>query len=165
MDLASVKKLNSRRARKKRLGCGAGSGHGKTCGRGSNGARSRSGWSSRNMTGGQMPLFRRLPKRGFSNAQFGKEYSVVNVEQLALYDADTDITAVLLHQTGLLKKVGKNGLKVLSRGLIDKPVTVRCNAISKEARRKIEAAGGTVELIPAPKKPKRNKMKSATPKS
>jgi large subunit ribosomal protein L15 len=159
MDLASIKSRKTRRARRKRIGCGRGSGHGKTSCRGHKGAKSRSGWSRRHMTGGQMPLFRRLPKRGFSNADFAKEYSIVNIRQLAGFDAGTDVDPDVLRSVGLVKQMGKDGVKVLGDGFLDKALNVRVHAISGSAREKIVAAGGTVEIIPPRNKPVRNKMK------
>jgi len=159
MDLASAKRLTSRRARKRRVGHGSGSGNGKTCGRGHNGARSRSGWSSRNITGGQTALFRRLPKHGFSNADFEKEYSIINIEQLLDFESGSEITSDILHRRGIVKKIRKSGIKLLSKGLIDKALTVHVHAASRTAIEKIEASGGAVKIIPPRKKPVRNKMK------
>jgi large subunit ribosomal protein L15 len=161
MDLSSSVRRTSRRARRKRLGCGNGSGHGKTCCRGMDGARSRSGWSEKNRTGGQMPLFRRLPKRGFSNAKFEKRYSVVNLKDLVGFESDVLITPELLREVGLVRKLEKSGVKVLGDGFIDKAIKLRVHAVTDTAREKIEAAGGSIELIPGPKKPVRNKMKQA----
>lgn len=159
MNLANAKQLTTRRARRKRIGCGAGSGHGKTSCRGGKGATARSGWSSRNRTGGQMPLFRRLPKRGFNNANFSRIYSVVNVEKLVGFDSDVLITPELLREVGLIGKIEKSGVKILGQGFIDKAVKVRVHAVTDQARQKIEAAGGSVEIIPGPRKPQKNKMR------
>lgn len=159
MDIAEAKSLTARRPKRKRVGRGHGSGHGKTCGRGRDGARSRSGWSQRNMTGGNIPLWRRLPKRGFTNAPFKKEYTTVNVERLACFPAETLVTPELLEQQGMIKQVCAGGVKVLGNGELDRPLTVRVHALSRSAREKIEAAGGRVELIPGPSKPVRNKMR------
>ncbi|MFP4027082.1 MAG: 50S ribosomal protein L15 [Candidatus Brocadiia bacterium] len=159
MDISEVKALTSPRKKCKRLGRGHGSGSGKTAGRGMNGARSRSGWSVRNMTGGNIPLWRRLPKVGFSNAPFKKIYTPVNVGQLAQFEPETHVTPALLQERGIVKQPQQSGIKVLGDGNLEKPLTVRANAFSKTAREKIENAGGTVEVIPEPKKPVRNKMK------
>ena len=144
---------------RKRVGRGHGSGHGKTCGKGRDGARSRSGWSQRNMTGGNIPLWRRLPKRGFSNAPFKKDFSPVNVGRLASFDAETVVTPELLRKEGLVKQVGASGIKILGNGELDRPLTVHAHAFSESAREKIRSAGGAVQLIPGPKKPLRNRMK------
>jgi len=137
-----------------------GSGRGKTCGRGHNGARSRSGWSGRGMWGGQIPLFRRLPKVGFSNAPFRTEYAEVNLERLRVFAPQTHVTPQLLRERGIVKQLKNGGVKVLGRGELDRPLTVRAHAFSASARAKIESAGGRVELIPPPSKPVRNKMKA-----
>jgi len=104
-------------------------------------------------------MFRRLPKVGFSNAPFKDVYTVVNVGQLAVFEPNTQVTAETLEDKGLVKQVGKSGVKILGGGELDRPLTVRVDAVSKSAREKIEAAGGAIELIPAPKKPVRNKMR------
>lgn len=147
MDLSEAKARTHKRKSKKRVGRGTGSGMGKTCGRGHNGARSRSGWSQRGMYGGQLPLFRRLPKFGFSNARFATDYAVVNVGQLADLPADTEVTPELLEQEGLVKQRKGRGIKVLGKGKLDNALTVRAHAFSKSAREKIESAGGTVETV------------------
>jgi large subunit ribosomal protein L15 len=159
MDISEAKSTGNPNKGKKRIGRGHGSGVGKTCGRGMNGARSRSGWSQRNMTGGNMPLWRRLPKVGFSNAPFKTEYSVLNVSQLGVFEADTHVTPDLLEERGIVRQPSRDGIKVLGSGKIEHPLRVRAHAFSETAREKIEDAGGTVEVIPPPKKPVRNKMK------
>jgi len=162
MDITQAKSLQHSRKKRKRIGRGLGSGHGRTATRGNNGARSRSGWSSRGMVGGRTPLFRRLPKVGFSNEPFKKEYSIINVGQLALFEPNTSVTQELLEQQGMLKQVSRDGIKVLGDGELDRPLVVRANGFSRSAKEKIEAAGGKVELIPPPKKPVRHKMKPRT---
>jgi large subunit ribosomal protein L15 len=152
----------TRRARKKRLGRGTGSRAGKTSGRGMNGAKSRSGWSSRGITGGGLPFWRRLPKRGFSNAPFRTEYCVVNVGQLNRFEAGTVVTPTEMAEAGLIKQVPDGGVKVLGDGELEKAITVRADAFSKSAAAKIEAAGGAVDVIPARKAPVRNKMRTRT---
>lgn len=159
MDISQAKAATHPRKKRKRIGRGHGSGHGKTSGRGRDGARSRSGWSSRGMTGGNLPLFRRLPKVGFSNAPFKTVCSVVNVSRLNVFDAGAEVTPELLRERGIVKQVGNGGVKLLGCGDVDRALKVRVNAISASARQKIEAAGGSVDLIPGPKKPVRNKMK------
>lgn len=128
---------------KKRVGRGPGSGLGKTAGRGHNGQRSRSGYSQRaGFEGGQMPLVRRVPKRGFTNI-FRVEYAVINVAQLA--DQEGEVTPDTLIAAGLAHR--NKPLKVLGNGEIDKALTVKAHAFSKSARAKIEAAGGTCEEL------------------
>jgi large subunit ribosomal protein L15 len=132
---------------KKRIGRGQGSGSGKTAGRGHKGAKSRSGFKfKRGFEGGQMPLHRRVPKRGFHNL-FRVEYDVINLDTLdANYDAGTVITADLLREQGLVN-AGRRPLKVLGRGEIGKALTVRAHKFSGKAAEKIAAAGGTAESI------------------
>src|SRR2546428_5663850 len=108
----------------KRIGRGPGSGHGKTAGRGSKGMWSRSGSSQkRGFEGGQMPLHRRLPKRGFTNARFKKEFSIVNVSDLARFDKEAKVGPEDLVAAGVLRKIEKNGLRVLGNGQIDRALT------------------------------------------
>ena len=163
MDLSEAKSLNNPRKRRKRVGRGRGSGKGKTCGRGMNGARSRSGWSSRNQVGGNIPLWRRLPKVGFSNAPFKTTYTPVNVEQLNAFEADTRVTPEVLEERGIVCQPSRDGIKILGSGEIDRALTVRAHAFSESAEEKIKAAGGSVEVIPGPKPPVRNKMKQKAP--
>jgi len=163
MDIGEAKALAHPRKRRRRVGRGLGSGRGKTSGRGHNGARSRSGWSSRNRVGGRMPLFRRLPKVGFSNAPFKTCYSIVNVGRLNAFAPGSRITPELLEQEGILKQVSPDGIKVLGAGQLDRPLTVCAHAFSQPARQKIEAAGGAVELMPGPRKPLRHKMTPRRP--
>ncbi len=127
---------------RKRVGRGSGSGNGKTAGRGHKGANSRSGSGVRpGFEGGQMPLARRLPKRGFYN-KFKIEYSIVSLSQLNQFDAGSDLTVDVLVREGLAKK--GQLIKVLANGEIDKAVTLTVDKISSGARAKIEAAGGKV---------------------
>lgn len=133
---------------KKRLGRGIGSGLGKTSGRGHDGQNSRTGGGVRpGFEGGQMPLFRRLPKRGFKNI-FAKQIVIVNIEDLNVFADDTVVTPELLISQGLVKK-GKvvDGIKVLGNGDVTKKLTVKAHAFSKSAAEKIEAAGGKAEVI------------------
>ncbi|MFP4175633.1 MAG: 50S ribosomal protein L15 [Candidatus Brocadiia bacterium] len=159
MDIAEAKSVVTPDKKKKRVGRGRGSGNGKTCGRGMNGARSRSGWSRRNMEGGNIPLWRRLPKVGFTNQPFKTEYTPVNVYELNVFEPETKVTPEKLREMGVVKQPSRDGIKVLGDGSIDQPLTVRAHAFSSSARQKIEAAGGTVEVIPGPEPPVRNKMK------
>src|SRR5207344_1102667 len=132
---------------KKRIGRGQGSGNGKTAGRGHKGAKSRSGFKfKRGFEGGQMPLHRRVPKRGFHNP-FRVEYEVVNLDTLAeRFEAGTVVTPELLRQRGMVSR-GKQRVKVLARGEIDKALTVRVHKFSGKAAEKITAAGGSAEAI------------------
>ncbi|MDD3307987.1 MAG: 50S ribosomal protein L15 [Acetobacterium sp.] len=131
----------------KRKGRGTGSGLGKTAGRGQDGQKSRSGGGVRpGFEGGQMPLARRLPKRGFSNARFKKTYAIVNVGDLNAFDANTVITPELLLECGLVRKLN-DGLKILGNGEVEKAFTIKAHKISKSAEEKILAGGGKVEVI------------------
>ena len=133
---------------RKRVGRGTGSGLGKTSGRGQKGQNARSGGGVRpGFEGGQMPLFRRMPKRGFTNI-FAKKYAILNIEDLNRFDDNTVITPELLFEKGLVK--GKNeidGIKILGNGNLEKKLTVKAHKFSKTAIEKIEAAGGKVEVI------------------
>ena len=132
---------------KKRIGRGQGSGNGKTAGRGHKGAKSRSGYKfKRGFEGGQMPLHRRVPKRGFHNP-FRVEYEVVNLDTLVLkFDAGAVITPELLREHGMVSR-GTSKVKILARGDVDKALTVRAHKFSGKAAEKIAAAGGTAEAI------------------
>jgi large subunit ribosomal protein L15 len=130
----------------KRIGRGTGSGWGKTAGRGQDGQNSRSGGGTRpGFEGGQMPLYRRLPKRGFTNI-FAKEYACINVDRLNIFDNGTEITPELLIERRVIKKL-HNGVKILGNGNLEKSLTVSASKFSKAAAEKIEAAGGKVEVI------------------
>lgn len=131
----------------KRKGRGTGSGLGKTAGRGQDGQKSRSGGGVRpGFEGGQMPLARRLPKRGFSNARFKKTYAIVNVGDLNVFEANTVITPELLLEYGFVRKLC-DGLKILGNGEVEKALTIKAHKISKSAEEKILAGGGKVEVI------------------
>lgn len=130
----------------KRIGRGQGTGWGTTAGRGMNGQNSRSGGGVRlGFEGGQMPLYRRLPKRGFNN-KWGKEYSEVNVKDLNRFEDGTVVDLELLLKSGLVKQV-KDGVKVLGNGEVEKKLTVKAAKFSKNAVEKIEKAGGKVEVL------------------
>ena len=130
----------------KRKGRGTGSGNGTTAGRGMNGQNSRSGGGVRlGFEGGQMPLYRRLPKRGFNN-KWAKEYAVINVEDLNKFEAGSVVSQATLEEAGMLKQV-KDGVKVLGQGTLNVALTVRANKFSASAVEKIEAAGGKAEVI------------------
>ena len=130
---------------KKRVGRGQGSGRGRTATRGHKGSKSRSGYGTRpGFEGGQMPLQRRLPKRGFKNI-FRKEYAIVQVSDLEVFDGGSSIDRETLMQAGLIDKKA-NLIKVLANGELSKSLTVAADKVSEGARKKIEAAGGTVEV-------------------
>src|SRR5438876_1522880 len=132
--------------RTKRLGCGESSGHGKTSGKGSKGQKARSGGSIRlGFEGGQMPLIRRLPKRGFNNAAFHKHYAVVNVSDLNEFKAGTVVNEQLLRESNLVRGHFA-GIKILGEGELKHDLEVQADKISATAREKIEKAGGTVTL-------------------
>lgn len=131
----------------KRLGRGSSSGTGKTSGKGHKGQNARSGGGVRvGFEGGQLPLYRRLPKRGFSNAMFKKEYAVINVSDLNIFDEGTTVTPELLKEMGVIKKE-LSGIKVLGNGEVEKKLTVRAHVFSSVAKEKIEAAGGKAEVM------------------
>lgn len=131
---------------KKRVGRGSGSGLGTTAGRGMNGQNSRSGGGVRpGFEGGQMPLFRRIPKRGFNN-KFKKQWTIVNVELLNDFEDGTEITPDVLLQTGVVSKIDY-GIKILGDGELNKKLTVKANKFTQSAISKIEAAGGKAEVI------------------
>ena len=130
----------------KRQGRGTATGQGKTAGRGMNGQKSRSGGGVRlGFEGGQMPLYRRIPKRGFTNL-FGTEYTAINVEELNRFEAGTEVTPELIIETGMAKQV-KDGIKILGNGTLEKALTVKAQKFSKSAIEKIEAAGGKAEVL------------------
>ncbi|MDO5714049.1 MAG: 50S ribosomal protein L15 [Tissierellia bacterium] len=133
---------------KKRVGRGIGSGTGKTSGRGHKGQNARSGGGVRpGFEGGQMPLFRRLPKRGFTNI-FKKQYAVLNVEDLNRFEDGANIDLNTLVEEGIIKAAkAKDGIRILGKGDITKKVNVKANHFSKAAAEKIEAAGGKAEVI------------------
>ena len=133
---------------RKRLGRGPGSGTGKTSGKGHKGQNARSGGGVRpGFEGGQMPLFRRLPKRGFTNI-FAKEIAIVNIEDLNRFEDNTVVTPELLFSEGLVKKgKAKDGVKILGDGELTKSLTVKAHKFSKSAAEKIESAGGKIEVI------------------
>ena len=161
MDLSTVHQGVHKLKKKKRVGRGPGSGHGKTGSRGSKGQYASAGADMPFpvFEGGQMQLFRRIPKRGFSNARFQKDYLVVNVGDLdrAFNDGDT-VDQEALKKNGLAKGPA-DGIRILGTGELTKRLVIRAHHFSKSALAKIAARGGTAEVIPPPKKPKRNKMR------
>lgn len=146
MKLHELKPAAGSRKAPKRIGRGTGSGLGRNAGKGEKGQKARSGGGVRlGFEGGQMPLFRRLPKRGFKNP-FTKEFSVINIDRLNVFDEGTEVTPELLLSKGIVNK-SKNGVKILGNGEIEKKLTVKAAKFSKSAVEKIEAAGGKVEVI------------------
>jgi large subunit ribosomal protein L15 len=147
MSLNKLRPPKGAKHAKKRVGRGPGSGHGKTSSRGHKGAQSRSGFRfKRGFEGGQMPLHRRVPKRGFTNI-FRVEYAVVNLDQLSeVFDAGSSVTPDVLRERGIVRET-RIPVKVLGRGDISKILTVRAHKFSESAMKKIVAAGGTAEVI------------------
>ena len=144
MNLSQLRPPKGQTHKRKRVGRGMGSGLGKTSGRGEKGQRSRSGYSQRlGFEGGQMPLQRRIPKRGFHNL-FKKRYAVVNLDTLARVEGAEAITPDLLLERGVIRRLD-DGLRVLGNGALARPLVVRAHHFSASARQKIEAAGGTIE--------------------
>ena len=133
---------------KKRLGRGTATGQGKTAGRGQKGQWSRSGGGVRpGFEGGQTSLMRRLPKRGFNNHDFETRYTIIDLDTLNRFEDGTEVTAELLKETKTVKKIEKDGIKVLGSGSLDKKLTVKANKFTGTAASKIEAAGGKAEVI------------------
>ena len=162
MDLTEVSTGIKKRKLKKRVGRGIGSGHGKTASRGHKGqyASAGAGMPAKTFAGGQTPLHRRFPKRGFSNATFAKVYAIVNVADLDQFEDGAIVTMDTLQQKRLV--VGTfDGVRILGDGEVTKKLTVTADHFTKSAKEKIEAKGGTTTLIPGPKKPTRNKMGTA----
>lgn len=146
MKLHELKAASGATKAPKRKGRGTATGQGKTAGRGMNGQNSRSGGGTRpGFEGGQMPLYRRIPKRGFTNI-WRKEYTVLNVDDLNRFDAGSEITPEFLREKGIVKQMG-DGIKILGDGKLEKSVTVKAHKFSKTAIEKIEAAGGKAEVI------------------
>lgn len=148
MKLHELKPAEGSKHALKRKGRGPGSGLGKTAGKGHKGQKARSGGGKGpGFEGGQTPIQRRLPKRGFSNHRFKTTYSIIGLDALERFDANTVITPELLMEAGLVKQVENGGIKVLNNGELTKALTVKLNAFSQGAKEKIEAAGGSVEVI------------------
>ena len=147
MKLNSVKPNPYATKARKRLGRGPGSGTGKTAGTGENGQNSRSGRSVRiGFEGGQTPLFRRIPKRGFTNARFKKVYAVINLDDLNKFEDGAEVTPEILKDMGLVKKE-LDGIKILGDGKLEKKLTVKASKFSKTAKEQIEKLGGKAEVI------------------
>ena len=147
MPLNDLKPARGAVRERKRVGRGPGSGLGKTSGRGEKGQKSRSGFSQKpGFEGGQMPLHRRVPKRGFSNARFKKEYAEVNLGRLDVFEAGTIVTPDVLLKHGIIKNV-RDGVKVLGEGDLTKALTVRAHKFSARAQERITGLGGKAEIL------------------
>lgn len=148
MKLHELKPVEGAKHSQKRKGRGIGSGLGKTSGKGHKGQKARSGGGKGPaFEGGQTPILRRLPKRGFSNMPFKVEYTTVNINRLDRFDADANITPDVLLEAGVVKQVKKGGIKILGNGEIKKALHIKAHSFSAQAKEKIEAAGGTAEVI------------------
>jgi large subunit ribosomal protein L15 len=146
MELHELKPAEGSRHERKRKGRGIGSGNGKTAGKGHKGQNARSGGGVRmGFEGGQTPLFRRLPKRGFTNIN-RKEYAIVNLEALNRFEEGTEVTPELLIETGIVSNE-RSGIKILAKGNIEKKLSVKAHKFSSTAKEAIEAAGGSAEVI------------------
>lgn len=150
LTLSNLKPNPGAKHRKKRLGCGESSGLGKTCGKGHKGQKARSGGSIRpGFEGGQMPLHRRLPKKGFNNARFRTNIAIINIEQLeAFFEAGANVGENELRAAGLVKG-DCDGIKVLGNGNLSKAINLTVDFASKSVAQKIEAAGGTITVLNA----------------
>ena len=147
MGLNNLKPARGSVRERKRVGRGPGSGLGKTSGRGEKGQKSRSGFARKpGFEGGQMPLHRRLPKRGFTNSPFRKEFACVNLGRLEVFEAGTIVTPELLVKQGIVKQL-RDGLKVLADGQLTKALTVHAHRFSGKAQERIATLGGKAELI------------------
>ena len=147
MKLNTIKPNEGSVKNRKRVGRGPGSGTGKTAGRGENGQKSRSGGGVRvGFEGGQTPLFRRLPKRGFSNARFKKVYAVINVSELNKFKDGAEVNPEILKDMGIIRNA-LDGIKVLGNGKLEKKLTVKASKFSSSAKKQIENLGGKAEVI------------------
>jgi len=146
MNIQSLKPAENSRFKQKRLGRGIASGHGKTSGKGMKGQNSRSGGGVRvGFEGGQMPLIRRLPRRGFNNKIFARNYTIINVSDLNKFDDKSVVDATALMEKGIISKIEQYGVKILGNGKLEKSLTVKASKFSQAAKDKIEKANGTVE--------------------
>lgn len=146
MKLNELKATEGSRRNRKRVGRGTSSGYGKTSGRGQKGQLARSGGKTRlGFEGGQMPLYRRMPKRGFNNIN-RKEYAIINLNDLNKFEAGSEVTIDSLKEAGIVKKE-LAGVKLLANGKLDVKLTVKVNKVSELAKKAVETAGGTVEVI------------------
>ena len=147
MKLSTLYPNDGATKRRKRLGCGPGSGKGKTCGKGHKGQNARSGGGKGPVfEGGQLPLYRRLPKRGFSNARFKVTYATLNLSDLNKFEDGAVVTPELLKDMGILKNQ-LDGVKILGNGELTKKLVVKANKFTKTAQEKIQSAGGKVEVM------------------
>ena len=147
MGLHNLKPAKGSVRKRKRVGRGPGSGTGKTAGRGENGQKSRSGYSRKiGFEGGQMPLHRRVPKRGFTNALFRKEFAEVNIGRLEVFEEGTIVTPEVLLKQGIVKQV-RDGVKILGKGDLTKALTVHAHRFSAKAKERIASLGGKVEVL------------------
>ena len=147
MNLSTLYPSEGSTNRRKRLGCGPGSGKGKSCGKGHKGQNSRSGGGKGPVfEGGQLPLYRRLPKRGFSNARFKTTFATLNLSDLNNFEDGAVVTPELLKDMGILKNQ-LDGVKILGNGKLEKKLTVKANKFSKLAKEEIEKMGGKAEVI------------------
>ncbi|UCH83563.1 MAG: 50S ribosomal protein L15 [Candidatus Latescibacterota bacterium] len=146
MRIGELKAAEGSRKKRKRIGCGTGSGHGKTSGKGHKGQKSRSGHKAYPwFEGGQMPLQRRVPKRGFHN-RFKKNYQIVNVKNLERFPADAEVDANSLREAGLINKKGIP-VKLLGDGALDRPLKISVHACTKKAKELVEKAGGEIRIV------------------
>lgn len=144
-ELSNLQPASGEKRERTRVGRGEGSGKGKTAGRGTKGAQARAGYTHRpGFEGGQMPLHRRLPKKGFTNV-FAKDFEVVNLERLAALEPNTVVTPEFLKENGIISRIGKDGVKILGRGDLGVALHVRVSKLSRTAAEKIVAAGGSVD--------------------
>ena len=164
MDLKGIRAIGVRYKARKRIGRGTATGQGTTAGKGSKGQKSRSGsMPRRTFEGGQMPLARRLPKRGFSNEPFKKVFTVVNVSELDRFDDGTNVDPGLLQKSGLAK-APRDGIKILGEGELTKKLVVRAHRFSESAKQKITAAGGEVVELGVPVRGPGPKIAKSKPK-
>lgn len=148
MRIEQLRPAPGSRHREKRVGRGPGSGHGKTACKGHKGQKARSGGGVKpGFEGGQMPLHRRLPKRGFNNKIFAKDYAIVNLEKIAKIDDIEEITPEVLLERKVISKLGRDGLKVLGKGQLQRAITIKAHAFSEGAVQKIKEAGGKAEVL------------------
>lgn len=166
MNLQDVKTPATRLKKARRIGRGQASGRGTTAGRGNKGQGSRSGSGGKaGFEGGQMPLARRLPKRGFTNALFKVTYGIVNVDELArAFEAGDEVTLATVKAKNLVKHKTER-VKILGKGELDKALTVKVDSISETARSKVESAGGSVEIVQSTTKVKKSQADTAAPGS
>ena len=148
MNIQSLKPAQNSRFSQKRLGRGIGSGLGKTSGKGHKGQNARSGGGVRvGFEGGQMPLIRKLPRRGFNNANFKKQYSIVNLAVLNKFEENAVVDSNALIEKGILSKIEEYGVKILGNGKLEKALTIKANKFSESAVKKIKNAGGKIEEV------------------